>query len=63
MASEDYDEEIAQIRNVLKSNFGSVKFYLKKKMGEYAADLQFEKAEEFRQKIEILTIERWLMHS
>jgi excinuclease ABC subunit C len=53
--SEDYDEEIVQIRNVLKSNFGSVKFYLKKKMGEYAADLQFEKAEEFRQKIEILT--------
>lgn len=53
--SEDYDEEIVQIRNVLKSNFGSVKFYLKKKMSEYAADLQFEKAEEFRQKIEILT--------
>ncbi len=52
---EDYDEEIVQIRNVLKSNFGSVKFYLKKKMSEYAADLQFEKAEEFRQKIEILT--------
>ena len=53
--NEDYDEEIVQIRNVLKSNFGSVKFYLKKKMGEYAADLQFEKAEEFRQKIEVLT--------
>ncbi len=53
--TEDYDEEIVQIRNVLKSNFGSVKFYLKKKMAEYAADMQFEKAEEFRQKIEILT--------
>ncbi len=51
----DYDEEIIQIRNILKSNFGSVKFYLKKKMSEYAADLQFEKAEEFREKIEILS--------
>lgn len=53
--AEDYNEEIVQIRNILKSNFGSVKFYLKKKMAEYAADMQFEKAEEFRQKIEILT--------
>jgi len=52
---EDYDEEIQQIRNILKSNFGSVRNYLKKKMSEYAAEMQFEKAEEFRQKIEILT--------
>lgn len=51
----DYDEEIQQIRDILKSNFGSVKFYLKKKMNEYAADMQFEKAEQFRQKIELLT--------
>ena len=54
-ASEDYNEEILQIRNILKSNFGSVKFYLKKKMAEYAEDLQFEKAEEFRKKLDILT--------
>ncbi len=53
--TEDYNEEIQQIRNILKSNFGSVKNYLKKKMNEYAADMQFEKAEEFRQKIEILS--------
>lgn len=52
---EDYDEEIQQIRNILKSRFGQVKFYLKKKMNEYAEDMQFEKAEQFRQKIEILT--------
>ena len=51
----DYDEEIQQIRNILKSNFGSVKNYLTKKMTEYAELLQFEKAEEFRQKLEILT--------
>ena len=53
--TEDYDEEIQQIRNILKSNFGSVKNYLKKKMAEYAEQLQFEKAEEFRQKLEILS--------
>lgn len=52
---EDYDEEIQQIRNILKSNFGSVKNYLKKKMIEYADQTLFEKAEEFRQKLEILT--------
>lgn len=52
---QDYDEEIQQIRNILKSRFGQVKFYLKKKMNEYAEDMQFEKAEQFRQKIEILT--------
>lgn len=51
----EYDEEIQQIRNILRSNFGSVKYYLRKKMSEYAESLQFEKAEEFRRKIEILT--------
>ncbi len=51
----DYDEQIQQIRDILKSNFGSVKKYLERKMGDYAADLQFEKAEEFRQKLEILS--------
>ena len=52
---EEYDQNIQQIRNILKSNFGSVKNYLKGKMNEYAADLQFERAEEFRQKIEVLS--------
>ena len=46
--AEDYEEEIQQIRNILKSNFGSVKNYLKKKMNSYAEQMQFEKAEEFR---------------
>src|ERR1019366_857825 len=51
----DYDQNIQQIRNILKSNFGSVKNYLKNKMNEYAVNLQFERAEEFRQKIELLS--------
>jgi excinuclease ABC subunit C len=52
---QDYNENIQQIREILKSNFGSVKHYLKAKMNEYAANMEFEKAEEFRQKIELLT--------
>lgn len=55
ISREEYDENINQIRNILKSNFGSVKFFLRKKMTEYAEAMQFEKAEEFREKIEILT--------
>lgn len=52
---EEYNEGIQQIRNILKSNFASVKNFLTKKMNEYAGQLQFEKAEEFRQKIDLLS--------
>lgn len=51
---EDYNNNIQQIRNILKSNFTSVKNYLKGKMNEYAENMEFEKAEEFRQKLELL---------
>ena len=54
-SKEEYDLNIQQIRNILKSNFGSVKNYLKGKMHDYAANMQFERAEEFRQKIELLS--------
>jgi excinuclease ABC subunit C len=52
---QEYNENIQQIRDILKSNFGSVKNFLKGKMNEYAANMEFEKAEEFRQKLELLT--------
>ncbi len=52
---EDYDQNIQQIKNVLKSNFPSVKNFLKSKMTEYAENMEFERAEEFRQKIEWLS--------
>jgi excinuclease ABC subunit C len=54
-SKEDYDKNIQQIRNILKSNFASVKNYLKGKMNEYATNLEFERAEEFREKIELLS--------
>lgn len=53
--AEEYNENIQQIRNILKSNFSSVKNFLTRKMNEYATQLQFEKAEEFRQKIDLLS--------
>lgn len=52
---EAYDENIQQIRNILRSNFGSVLYYLKGKMNSYAANLEFEKANDFKEKIEILS--------
>jgi excinuclease ABC subunit C len=54
-SQEDYDESIRQIRNILKSNFGSVLFYLKGRMQAYAEALEFERANEFKEKIDLLT--------
>ncbi|MCS6935451.1 MAG: excinuclease ABC subunit UvrC [Chitinophagales bacterium] len=49
---EEYDENIQQIRELLKSNFTTVIQYLRRKMNEYAEQLDFERAQEFKQKIE-----------
>lgn len=51
----EYLENIEQIRQVLKSNFGSVVYYLRKKMNEYATNMEFERANEFKEKIDLLT--------
>ena len=54
-SKEEYDESIRQIRNILKSNFGSVLYYLKTKMQGYAEAMEFERANEFKEKIDLLT--------
>lgn len=54
-SEEDYSNSIDQIRNVLKSNFPKVLNYLKSKMNEFAENFEFEKAQEFKEKIEVLT--------
>jgi excinuclease ABC subunit C len=54
-SEEDYSNSIDQIRNVLKSNFPKVLNYLKSKMNEFAENFEFEKAQEFKEKIEMLT--------
>jgi excinuclease ABC subunit C len=52
---EEYDESIRQVKNILKSNFGSVLYYLKGKMQSYAEAMEFERANEFKEKIDLLT--------
>ncbi|MFN8276194.1 MAG: excinuclease ABC subunit UvrC [Chitinophagales bacterium] len=56
-SEEEYNEHIANIREVLKSNFPAVVNYLTRKMNAFAAELQFEKANEWKEKIE--TLERY----
>ncbi|NPA67214.1 MAG: excinuclease ABC subunit C [Chlorobi bacterium] len=50
----EYNEQINQIKNILKGNFASVKTYLKSLMKEYSNKLEFEKAGEIKEKLEKL---------
>src|SRR5215510_8251813 len=51
---EDYRRNLQHIRHILKGNVGEVVKLLKEEMNAYAQQLQFEKAEQLRQKIESL---------
>ncbi len=53
-SEEDYDESIAQIRDILKGNIASVIQHLKTLMAEYAETYQFEDAEVIKNKIALL---------
>ena len=50
----NYQEGLQLVKNVLKGNVGSVIQHFKTTMQQYAADLDFEKAEAIRKKIESL---------
>ena len=52
--AEDYNEQIEQVHNILKGNFKPVKDYLKKQMKEYAENFEYEKAQQIKEKLEIL---------
>ena len=49
-----YNESIAQIKYLLKGNLGEVKRHLKELMMNAAAELAFEKAHEFKEKLDSL---------
>ena len=49
-----YLEDIAQARHVLKGNLSQVEKYFRQYMERYAGDLQFELAETYRHKLELL---------
>lgn len=51
---EDYAENLAQLRNLLRGNLGPVIRHFKQEMKEQVAALAFEKAEQVRKKIEFL---------
>lgn len=53
-SEEDYNENIRQIKNILKGNLGEVIQHFKKEMKGLAETLEFEKAEQVRKKINYL---------
>ena len=48
---ESYNQKIAQIKNILKGNFGAVKQHFKNEMEKLAMDLEFEKAQDIKDKL------------
>jgi len=50
----DYSESIENIKKILKGNISEVIDFLKKLMTDFASDYKFEKANEMKEKIEIL---------
>ena len=48
---EHYNDKIAQIKNILKGNFGSVKRHFQDLMMKHADNLAFEKAQQIKEKL------------
>ncbi len=51
---EEHDHNIEQIRHILKGNIAPALQHFRHKMQEAAADLAFEKAQEYKEKLELL---------
>ena len=51
---EDYNKSIAEIRNILKGNTRRIIQPLKEQIQDFAANLEFEKAQELKEKLEAL---------
>ncbi|MEL6320504.1 MAG: excinuclease ABC subunit UvrC [Cyanobacteria bacterium J06626_14] len=49
---EKYDRKIEQIRNILKGNFGAVKRHFAAEMEELAMNLEFERAQAIKEKLD-----------
>jgi len=48
---EDYNKKIDQIKNILNGNFKPVKDFIKSEMSAYAANLEFEQADNMKEKL------------
>lgn len=53
-SAEDYQAKIEQVKNILKGQIAPVKNYLKDNIAACAEKLEFEKAQEFKEKLEAL---------
>ncbi|NMH27609.1 excinuclease ABC subunit UvrC [Flavobacterium silvaticum] len=51
---ENYEKHVDMIREILKGNFGTSLKDFKKQMQEYASEMQFEKAQYIKNKMEVL---------
>ena len=51
---DDYNEEVAQLKNLLRGNLGPVIRHFKDEMKAYSASLSFEKAELVKKKIDFI---------
>ncbi|MEZ2413520.1 excinuclease ABC subunit UvrC [Muriicola sp. E247] len=51
---QEYYQQISDIRDIIKGNFKSSLHYFKKEMKSLAAEMQFEKAQQIKNKIEVL---------
>jgi excinuclease ABC subunit C len=51
---EEYDDNIKQIRNILRGNIASVIRELKQQMNTYSANMQFEQAQDIKEKLDAL---------
>jgi excinuclease ABC subunit C len=51
---EDYNENLQQIKNILKGNISTVMQHLKSLMTKYSKELRFEEAQVIKEKIDIL---------
>lgn len=53
-SEEDYNQDIDKIRNIVRGHIGAVKDHLRKMMNDHAENMQFEKAQKMKEKIELL---------
>lgn len=50
-SAEDYDKKVEQVKNILKGNFKPVKDYIKEEMVKFAERMEFEQAQEMKDKL------------
>ncbi|MDG2341542.1 MAG: excinuclease ABC subunit UvrC [Cytophagales bacterium] len=54
LSEDEYNKNIKYVREILNGNFKNVKEYLSKKMTKYSSNLEFEKSQSIKEKLEIL---------